>query len=157
MLEGNKCWIISKVLREVTKRAVQIDLNKISIHCRVLKHLISSQSILVNYLQMQKYCGDAKKGYKWSAMHLARTSLSNGSDNGNFLLLCCPTCAYWVLQMWLAWLRNRIYISTNLHSLMWLVATLMDGTDLEADQSIKQEVNYSRAEAMPYFFLPFMF
>lgn len=50
MLEENVCWIIPKVLREVTKITVQMGLNKICTHCKVNIKIFNIKLISICWL-----------------------------------------------------------------------------------------------------------
>lgn len=58
------------------------------------------------------------------------------------MAITTATCGYYALEMWLMQLRNWVFnfyfILTNLNSFMWLVATVLYSTVLEAYQTTMQ-------------------
>lgn len=66
MLEENVCWLISKVLREVTKITVQMGLNKICTYCKVNIKIfnIKLESMLITYKYKDRVEIKKKKGHK---------------------------------------------------------------------------------------------
>lgn len=58
------------------------------------------------------------------------------------MAITTATCGYYALEMWLMQLRNWVFnfyfILTNLNGFMWLVATILYGTALEAYQTTVQ-------------------